>query len=82
MIRKRLIPVSTAASAAAVLALAGCSKPAEQEAASTEPTAPSSEWVAENPTEPAVEVNLPDSSAKRAATPSASPSEAAPPAAR
>lgn len=59
MTRIRLAPIFTGLSAAALLSLGGCSKPADQQAASTEPTAPSSEWVAENPTEPAVDVNLP-----------------------
>lgn len=73
MIRITLIPLTATA---ALLALAGCSKPAERQAASAEPTAPSSEWVAENPTEPAVPVNLPNSSATRAASPKASPAPA------
>jgi len=75
MICRRPIPLTAAF--AAVLALAGCSKPAEQEAASAEPTAPSSEWVAPNPTEPAVEVTLPAASAPRGADQTASPSATA-----
>lgn len=76
MIRITLIPLTAAA---ALLALAGCSKPAEQQAASSEPTAPSSEWVAENPTEPAVPVNLPNTVATRTgdAAQQASPATAA-----
>ena len=70
MIRMALTPLPAAA---ALLALAGCSKPAERQAASAEPTAPSSEWVAENPTEPAVPVNLPNSRATGAANAKASP---------
>ncbi|MFM6949997.1 MAG: hypothetical protein ACKOW1_03120 [Novosphingobium sp.] len=79
MIRARLMSLTAAASAAALLALAGCSKPAEQQAASSEPTAPSSEWVAENPTEPAVPVNLPNTVATRTgdAAQQASPATAA-----
>ena len=43
-----------------LLALAACgSKPAETDQAAGEPTAPSSEWVEPNPTEPAVPVALP-----------------------
>ena len=60
--------------ALAALALAACSgkapeQPAQSEAAATPP---SSEWVAENPTEPAVPVKLPDT-----AMTEAPPSEAA-----
>lgn len=57
MIRARTL---TFALGLAVLSLAACKseKPAQQ-AASSEPTAPSSEWVAENPTEAAVPVDLP-----------------------
>lgn len=79
MTRIRFAPIFTGMTAAALLALGGCSKPAEEQAASAEPTAPSSEWVAENPTEPAVDVNLPDSSATTAPTEAASPAAAAPP---
>jgi hypothetical protein len=79
MTRTPLAPLFTGMTAAALLALGGCSKPAEQPAASAEPTAPSSEYVAENPTEPAVDVNLPASSATTAPAATASPAEAAPP---
>lgn len=75
MIRITLTPI---AATAALLALAGCSKPAQQQsAAATTPTAPSSEWVAENPTEPAVPVNLPNASATGAANAKASPAATA-----
>ncbi len=73
MIRITLTPI---AATFALLALAGCGKPAERQAAQAEPTAPSSEWVAENPTEPAVPVNLPNSSATGAANTKASPAAA------
>lgn len=47
----------------AALALGGCSgkqaEPAASEAAATEPTAASADWTAQNPTDPAVPVNLP-----------------------
>ena len=79
MTRTRLAPIFTGMTAAALLALGGCSKPADEASASAEPTAPSSEWVAENPTEPAVDVNLPASSATTAPTEAASPAETAPP---
>jgi len=52
-------PRLSLALAAATLALAACSSKPADEAAMGEPTAPSSEWVAENPTEPAVPVDLP-----------------------
>lgn len=73
-----LAPLFTGMTAAALLALGGCSKPAEQPAASAEPTAPSSEYVAENPTEPAVDVNLPKTE-MTTTTQTASSTEAAPP---
>lgn len=61
--------------AAALLALGACSKPAEDKAAaSAEPTPPSSEWVAENPTEPAVPVDLPTTPMTNAPEASAAPS--------
>ncbi|MFD1103581.1 MULTISPECIES: hypothetical protein [Sphingobium] len=44
------------------LSLAACgdgTREADEAAVSAEPTAPSSEWVAANPTEPAVPVTLP-----------------------
>lgn len=41
------------------LALAACGSQEAAPAPSGEPEAPSSEWVAENPTEPAVPVDLP-----------------------
>ena len=46
--------------ATALLLLAACGGAPEEAAPSDQPTAPSSEWVQENPTEPAVPVNLPD----------------------
>lgn len=83
MTRIPLAPLFTGMTAAALLSLGGCSKPAEQPAASAEPTAPSSEYVAENPTEPAVDVNLPASSATSAPAATVSPAAAAqPPAAK
>lgn len=78
MNRTPLAPLFTGMTAAALLALGGCSKPAEQPAASAEPTAPSSEYVAENPTEPAVDVNLPKTE-MTTTTQTASSTEAAPP---
>lgn len=41
------------------LALAACGSQEAEQAPAAEPEAPSSEWVAENPTEPAVPVDLP-----------------------
>lgn len=82
MTRTPLAPLFTGMTAAALLALSGCSKPAEEASAAAEPTAPSSEYVAENPTEPAVDVNLPASSATSAPAATASPAETAPPAAK
>lgn len=79
MTRIPLAPIFTGMTAATLLALGGCSKPADEVPAAAEPTAPSSEWVAENPTEPAVDVNLPASSATGAASATASPAPAAPP---
>lgn len=78
MTRTRLTPIFTGLTAAALLSLGGCSKPAEEQAASAEPTAPSSEWVAENPTEAAVPVDLPKTE-MTTTTQTASPTEAAPP---
>ena len=57
----------------AVLALAACGKPAETGEAADEPTAPSSEWVAENPTEAAVPVDLPTTAMTNAPAAEASP---------
>lgn len=76
MIRSRR---SAAVLGLAVLALGACSgEKTEQQAASAEPTAASSEWVAENPTEPAVPVDLPKTPMTSApATPAASASPAA-----
>lgn len=46
--------------AAPLLALAACGgNPSDDSQAAAEPTAPSSEWVEPNPTEPAVPVTLP-----------------------
>lgn len=56
----RLVP--TLALAAPLLALAACgseSDTLENAAERGEPTAPSSEWIEANPTEPAVPVTLP-----------------------
>lgn len=64
--------------AAALFALGACSKPAEDKAASAEPTAPSSEWVAENPTEAAVPVELPKTPMTNAPEASAPAADAAP----
>lgn len=65
-----------AALAMPLFALAACGggTPSGEEAAS-EPTAPSSEWVEPNPTEPAVPVNLPEAEMTNAPaeTPAASP---------
>ena len=49
-----------AAPALALLLLAACGSSPEEAAPTDQPTAPSSEWVQQNPTEPAVPVNLPD----------------------
>lgn len=76
MIRIRLTPLTAPLAAAALLALGACSKPADQQAAS-EPTAPSSDWVAENPTEPAVPVDLPKTEMTTTVTPAASASRPA-----
>jgi len=61
-----------------LLALAACGPKAadtNQAAASDEPTAPSSEWVAENPTEAAVPVTVPTTPMTNApASPAASES--------
>jgi hypothetical protein len=62
--------------AASLLSLSACGgTPSDQQQAGGEPTAPSSEWVAENPTEPAVPVDLPTARMTNgpAETPSASP---------
>lgn len=71
------IPIALPLAAAALLSLGACSKPAEdkagEQAASAEPTAPSSEWVAENPTEPAVPVELPKTPMTNAPEASAAP---------
>lgn len=78
MTRTRLTPIFTGMTAAALLTLSGCSKPAEEQAANAEPTAPSSEWVAENPSEAAVPVDLPKTEMTTTVE-TASPTEAAPP---
>lgn len=67
---------------AGALALAACggekAEQAASEQAAGEPTAPSSELVAENPTEPAVPVNLPTTPMTNApASPAASAAPAA-----
>jgi hypothetical protein len=65
-----------AALAASLLGLSACGGTASDEnQAAGEPTAPSSEWVAENPTEPAVPVDLPTAEMTNvpAERPSASP---------
>lgn len=73
MIRSRTV---TFAIGLAALALTACqSEKAPQQAANDEPTAASSEWVAENPTEAAVPVDLPKTEMT-----SAPPSAAATPA--
>lgn len=83
MTRIRFAPIFAGLTATALLALGACSKPAEQPAASTEPTAPSSEWVAENQTEPAVDVNLPKTDMTTTTKiETASPAPAASPAAK
>lgn len=67
--------------APALLALGGCDKAKEPEPApSAEAVAPSSEWVAENPTEPAVPVNLPNTPVE--GTPAGVATEAAAPPAK
>lgn len=78
MIRSRR-PAAAALLGLAVLALGACSgKQAEEQTATAEPTAASSEWVAENPTEPAVPVDLPKTPMTSApVAPAASPSPAA-----
>lgn len=48
------------APALALLVLAACGSSPEEAAPTDQPTVPSSEWVQQNPTEPAVPVNLPD----------------------
>jgi len=58
---------------AALLALAACGKQVDQDQANAEPTAPSSEWVQENPTEPAVPVDLPTTPMTNAPAAEASP---------
>lgn len=64
---------------AAVLALAACGKPADtaQPAASDEPTEVSTEWTAQNPTEPAVPVDLPTTKMTNAPAAEASPAASA-----
>lgn len=58
---------------AVLLALSACGKQAETSQAADEPTAPSSEWVMENPTEPAVPVDLPTTPMTNAPAAEASP---------
>lgn len=58
---------------AVLLALAACGKPADTSQAADEPTAPSGEWVQENPTEPAVPVDLPTTPMTNAPAAEASP---------
>ena len=59
--------------AALPLALAACGPKAEKsEQAAAEPTAPSSEWVEQNPTEAAVPVTVPDTPMTNVPNPSAS----------
>jgi len=70
MIRITLTPIAVMA---ALLAPARCIKPAERQAASAEPTAPDSEWVTESSSEPAVPLNLSNSSTTGAASPKVSP---------
>ena len=63
---------------AAGLALAGCKRQqAEDLIPQNEPTAKSSEWVAQNPTEPAVPVTLPNTPMTNAPPASPAPSPAA-----
>lgn len=62
---------------APALLLGGCEAKKAEEAASAEPTAASSEWVAENPTEPAVPVTLPDTAVTSAPVDTATASPAA-----
>ncbi len=57
-----------------LLLLAACGGAPAAAQHSDQPTAPSSEWVQQNPTEPAVPVNLPDTPITEA--PAAQPSEA------
>jgi len=64
-----------------LLALAACGPKADtaQAVASDEPTAESTEWTAQNPTDPAVPVNLPKTQMTNApaaeASPAASPAK-------
>lgn len=62
--------------AVAVLALSGCKAKQAEQAATAEPTVPSSEMVVQNPTEPAVPVNLP-TTAMTNVPPSPAPAPAA-----
>jgi hypothetical protein len=65
-----------AAIAMSFFALAACGgTPSDENRTAGEPTAPSREWVAENPTEPAVPVDLPTAAMTNVPppTPSASP---------
>ena len=65
----------------AALALGGCSgkqaPPAPSEAAA-EPTAASTDWTAQNPTDPAVPVNLPKTVMTNVPAEAASPAKAEP----
>jgi len=75
---KPLAPALIALGLAAGLALGGCKRQeAEDLIPKNEPTAPSSEWVAQNPTEPAVPVTLPKTPMTNAPPPSPAPSPAA-----
>jgi hypothetical protein len=71
MKRISILPLAT------MLALSACGKPAETGQAADEPTAPSSEWVQENPTEPAVPVDLPTTPMTNAPAAEASPAASA-----
>lgn len=56
-----------------LLALAACGPKADQSKATDEPAAPSSEWAKENPTEPAIPVDLPTTPMTNAPTAAVSP---------
>jgi len=72
-----LAPTLIALGLAAGLALGGCHrKKANELIPQNEPTAPSSEWVAQNPTEPAVPVTLPKTPMTNAPPSSPAPSPA------
>jgi hypothetical protein len=69
---KRLAPTTLLLA----FALAACGSEKADQAATATPEVPSSDFIAENPTEPAVPVKLPDTPMTMAPTADASPAKA------